>query len=926
MGTLRARTTKIPRGETMSSFNSGCARKRLSLFAGGSLAAMSILGVSGGVLLAPGVALAANECGDPAANAATADTFACTGTYASIVYPSTNGNLTLTLTNGPTVTTGGISVTGTGANTVTINRSDATAGAGDPSITNTSGAGIQATTGTGQLFLTLTDGDVSGGDAPLAITGTTAGVQLQSGGTTGQALNLTFTSGAITATGANGVGVAATTTSVGAGNLVLSLGGAVSGASGVRATTNGTGALQIQIPAVSATVLGGDVVGLNGAALQLSPNALGNVLIGAGRTVRATNSSGGVIEFTNINATRTATVNNSGTIRSNDDTEAGYDDLVVLVSAGDGNSNISSSATSAIIQGRVSLLNTGAATVNIGQGVWRTAGVNTIGAGSSSGSLLSSSGNNGANAGIIGTNASGAATSFAFGDGDDLFNMGGTLAVGEGEEAAATLQITGLEIWDNAGRVLFGVDPDLFVGPDRPIASDGVTNDRIVAQGAAFNGTTISSPNLSSFNSSIFVMDVDFAADQLDCSAAVTADCLDLRGGSAAGATPVEVNVVGGGFAERLVLVDVAGAGTSTADAFTLDPLSDGYREVNGAGAIDSGFFLYTLQFDETAEQYALVASEFGARGLAVGGFSRAATEPWRTATGTWHDRQVDLRDALADGEATGGPAVWVRLAGNFIDESGFRTSDAGVEYDISADQRTTALVGGVDLMRAASDNTALVVGLTAGKLDSTADFTTAGSELEMEGHSFGAYASFLTGRLFLDGIVNRTSLDLTLEDMGQAFETSATSTGYQVEGGYRLFQLGDGGVQIEPLAALSYVTTDMDDLAIGPATARFDAKSLRGALGLRFAGDIALEALTAKFSFTGRLWEEFEGENETTLTAAFADAAIVDEAPGSLADLGVALGLFTLGDRLSANIGYGVKFAEDYQSTDASISFRLSW
>lgn len=50
--------------------------------------------------------------------------------------------------------------------------------------------------------------------------------------------------------------------------------------------------------------------------------------------------------------------------------------------------------------------------------------------------------------------------------------------------------------------------------------------------------------------------------------------------------------------------------------------------------------------------------------------FGRAASEPWRTATGMWHNHQAELRDMTADvGEGEGvAPAAWLKLGGNFVD------------------------------------------------------------------------------------------------------------------------------------------------------------------------------------------------------------------------------------------------------------------
>src|SRR5690606_20025532 len=90
---------------------------------------------------------------------------------------------------------------------------------------------------------------------------------------------------------------------------------------------------------------------------------------------------------------------------------------------------------------------------------------------------------------------------------------------------------------------------------------------------------------------------------QPDCSAAVTADCLDLRGGTAIAAGPtILINPVDGPGAvgARQVLVDVSG-GLLTGAAFALDPANANYRASDGA--IDTGALTYHLINDTDAKQ-----------------------------------------------------------------------------------------------------------------------------------------------------------------------------------------------------------------------------------------------------------------------------------------------------------------------------------
>ena len=585
----------------------------------------------------------------------------------------------------------------------------------------------------------------------------------------------------------------------------------------------------------------------------------------------------------------------------------------VLVTAGV-NATITNS-TAGVLNGAVTLNNTGASTFT-NNGTWNAAGISTLGAGVST--LTNST---------TGTLSITGAATIDFGAGADVFTNTGTVTVGAGTEGPSTLTLAGLETWNNAGSVVFGFDAATG-------NSDGVANDRVVAAGALFTGYAVS-PDIfagTDANFSNLVMDVDLAADQDDCSAAVSADCLDLRGGTTTGSTDIIVNSIGGqmAMADRIVLVDVGGAGTSAASHFTLSEFSSGYRLIGAARTIDSGLFFYTLQYDATAKQHVLAASAINGNALPLTRIGRAASEPWRTATGMWHERQADLRSTLANRSEGSAPGVWLKVAGNFINEVSYDTVDVGAgqaEYNLSYAQRTTAVVGGVDLVRMTGEASALVLGLTAAKLDSTLDYTDAASELELDGRSFGAYATLVAGRLFVDGIVNSANMDLTHTGLGQVFEGSAKSIGYQAEGGWRLFEINDTGAFVEPIAALSYVKTDVDDIAIGPVATTFaEATSLRGALGVRVAGDMVTDVLTATFSFTGRLWNEFDAENETTFGASFGDTTLIDAAPDTLGDVGLAVSLFTLGNRLSANLGYGVKFKDDYQSTDASVSLRYSW
>ncbi len=806
--------------------SASCTRLRLSLLSGGSLLSALIMVGAGGLSLTPSIALAANECvptsptlAAPSDNAAAADTYVCAGSYPSVTY-TTDGVFTLRLQNNATTTTGGVRVVGATGNNITINRlADSPAASGDPALTSTSGAALWVTNlGTGSINVSLNDTDATT-DAPMTISGTSAGVLLQH------------------------TGVGSTTFSTSNGTISASAG------AGLDVTSTGTGAVSIT----------------NGSAVSAS--AWG---------IRAGSGTGNV------------------TMVNNGQVDGGTGAILVT---GGTNATITNGATG-ILTGGVTLSNTGTVSFT-NNGTWAWTGTSSLGTGATT---LT----NNAVKRIV---TWGSAT-LDFAAGVDTFVNGGALVAGGEAEDASTLTLLGLETWNNSGSLIFGEGADTWT-------SDGAANDRIVAAGTLFTGS----------GDSMLVMDADLSLDQASCAAAVAADCLDLRGGSTAGATSILLNVVdtSRGAAERVVLVDVAGAGTSGAGHFILDEGSSGYRLVGSEGAVESGLYFYGLDYDAAAKQHVLAPAAFSGKALEVARISRAVSEPWRTATGLWRERQLDLRDSLANG-----PGAWVKMAGNVVSQKGLGLLDLGSDqaaYNMASRQNTTAIVGGVDLMRTQDGDGAFVFGVTAGKLDSALDYRVGTSELDLEGYSVGAYATWVSGRLFVDAIVNSANLDVTHSDMGRTFEGAATSLGYQIEGGYRAFEANDGGVYVEPLAALSYVRTKVDALDIGPVSASFDdGSSLRAGLGVRVAGDLEAEAFTARLGFTGRVWKEVDGEHATTLRASFGEVRYLDSDVDTLGDVGLALGFFRPGGRLSVNIAYNLKFAEDYQSSDASLGVRLRW
>ena len=905
----------------MSATNRRLARLCPSLFAGASLAALA---AAGAVTLAPGRALAANECGNPAANGTAADVLICTGTFAAIDYSTTSsGALTLQLQNGVAATSGGLVIVGKSGELLTVSRIDTPADAGDPSLVGTAGPGLRVESPSSNIVVNLTDTDA--GDTPIVIRGTSAGVRLQNAGTGSTVF--TMTNGSVTAT--DGPGIHATTTGTGAitmtaggavtgtgvgvlaqggGNVALTANATITGAVAYQGTTTGTGTLSLN-------AAGGDVVGTTGAVL-FTPNANASVIIGAGRTVRADAGANAVVEVTAINASRTFTLNNNGgTLRSNDAGVSGYDDLILRV-AGAGSVTLNSTGAG-LLQGRLALTNTGATSITVGgTGAWHTVGTNALGDGDGSFNLAFGT--------LLTTNTGGAATSLDFGAGTDVFTQTGMLAMGDGAQAATTLTVNGLETWFSSGLILFGADAT-YTG------SDGFANDRILAPGVDFVQAS------TELGAARLAMDVNLGGTtQAGCATLTAADCFSLAGGTTAGFTAIIVNDISGsptGTANAgMVLVDVSGAGSSGAGHFILSPESDFWRaDASDDGVLDKGLFFYDLIYDGANKQHLLVGL-LDEEAIELSTLGMAAQGVWQTTTGTWTERQADLRDSLAGRSAGRGPGVWMKPAGAFSSRELFQSYQAfggGYHFNNNYDQRGGALMGGVDLVSVDEEARSYVIGLTGGLARTELDFGASPTIVELQGSSLGAYASYDGGGFFVDAIVNANALDIEHANATLTpAETSgqADTLGGQLEGGLRV-QFNEAAAFFEPLAIVSYARTQIDDIAMPGALFEFDEMvSFRGALGARLSGAVTGESYRVKFSATGRVWEEFEAQNRLTVAAGGASMPLLDDFGGTLGDLGVGVSAFLADGALSGFVNVGKTFKEQYHSTAVSLGLGYRW
>lgn len=649
------------------------------------------------------------------------------------------------------------------------------------------------------------------------------------------------------------------------------------------------GAYSVQVATVTA----------GGAAVQASGAGSGAITTDKGGLVRGNGVGAGnwVIDAVS-GAAGTLTINNNGTLRS---TAGGAGDQVIRAAGGAVIIN-----NAGHIDGAVSftgLAGTNAVTFNNTSATsWHTTGTSTFSAGNDTLSNTST--------GLIATSGT---TTFDFA-GDtgvaprDVFANAGALAIGE-TAGASTLNLSNLETFNNSGTIA--------LGSTTGAKSDGETNDRLNAPGLTYN---------ASGGATIFLDANLGAATQTSCVAAVSADCVNMAGGTVTGVTKVNVTNVGaaGGLnTTGLALIDVAG-GTASAGAFVLDPASPNYSSDWG-GSIDTGVFDYRIVFDTTTKTFALVSAPDN-EAFEFVYLGSAASEAWYLTAAPWQSEQSDIRD----GTESNGPrrGVWLKASGEWARREAAQTyASIGTSFtfDTSHDQDTWALIAGADL--GGSEDGKWLFGLQGGYVSSVVNFSASISEATLKGGVIGAYGTYRDGAFHLDGLFNANLLKL---ENSQGLPSLATneadvrSYGAQIEAGWRM---GDERRFVEPLVSLSYVSTSVDNLAVpGGVVAIEDVNSFRGGLGLRAGASTTTETYRVQGSFTVRGWAEFDGDASATITNPGATLVINDDAEASWGEVSGSVDVLGLSNGVSGFIRAGYRFGSDRTGANAAIGIRAAW
>lgn len=681
-------------------------------------------------------------------------------TNSTVVGSNTSG-VVATVRGAATVTTGAITLTGTGGAGVSVNVEGA-----DGSI-NINASSITANSkGLGQFI------------------GVSAGYSRQLGESppTG---DITVNVGRINITAGNGIGVAAANSTTNGAVTVtdsdMSFTGTSGDSVGVLASTT-LGAL---------TVNNTGLIQIAGTGTGISATSSGTVVINSNAV--SSGFGGGAISVTapnvlvnSFNATVTGAVTNAIVVNGLTPSPSTTNTATVNIAAGgaaisqsgigvllnvSGVSTLNLGAGAAISGGGVGVLSQGAGTTTINlagvvgsrtgsaaiQTTGHTLGVINNTSGVINGFLdLNDTTDTVNNAGVW--NATGASN---FHTGTSVVNNTGAVNVAPAAATATTVSFGGLTSLNNAGVLNL---------------AQGHTGDVLNASSAAYVGS----------GGAKLVLDVNPTSVAVGASPARSADVLQVA--SASGSTAIVLNDVGGaptlGAPIRLVT-----AGTSAPGAFTL------------ATPAPPGFIVYQLASD--GPNIDLVTAPAAAAFETVKAPAEAGRF-WRRSGDLWADQMRLPRGA-------GAVNVWGQAAtANDRTRSSLSYTPPGGTFaplavDLGVRDRWTGGQVGIDLLKQG-----WLIGLTAGYGDQTSRFRSNADELELEGSNIGLYAATTLGPVFVNGLLKYDDYRVRFGLASASFSTGTRgkTLGAEVQAGLHLTA---GSAYLEPVVSVSHSQTKLD-------------------------------------------------------------------------------------------------------------------
>lgn len=532
-----------------------------------------------------------------------------------------------------------------------------------------------------------------------------------------------------------------------------------------------------------------------------------------------------------------------------------------------------------------------------------------------------------------------------FGGGEDVVNNTGRVVTALQGDVAETTNFYGLETFNNGDSAF--VEAGLLTMIDETPGQTAWNGKRDVTYvSGVFNGVG---------NSTVGV-------DAYLGAAGSTSDMLvvggrDVNGNNIAGLvttgqTAVLINDLSDGPGAYnptgIKLVEVVdpdgvtyGKGNPNGPAsFVISPDSANYSSKFG-GVIDKGLFFY---------DFAVIGNDVSLIGMPdqevfeLPKLVTGAQAIWHETTGVWLDRQADLRTYLQGSSTTDAPSkvspgIWGKVIGSWSSRDASDSISAynrTYSFDTSYSQDIYGFMAGADFGREGvftRDGTVLF-GVLGGYVASDLSFDASPSSATYSGGTVGAYATYLTGNWYVDALFKADFLSMdykapTLFGAGYFGQsTNATNLGFVVDAGYRFFRWGSSGF-VDALGTLSYVNTNISDLALVPGTlVDFgNNDSLRGSVGARVGSQIADGGTyRVEASLTGRLWYEFLGDNAITLFNPGVPFSTADNFDGLFGEVGAGVNIFGKDNGWNGFANAALKFGDSYTAGSAKGGVRYQW
>jgi autotransporter family porin len=362
----------------------------------------------------------------------------------------------------------------------------------------------------------------------------------------------------------------------------------------------------------------------------------------------------------------------------------------------------------------------------------------------------------------------------------------------------------------------------------------------------------------------------------------------------------------------------------------------------------DSGLFDWDVFFVPTGSGFFELRSFPGGGAHQLPQLLTAAQDIWHSTNETWFDRTADLRVLLNGGAvfgAEGGklgapqvaltPGVWLKGSGTWLDQDdSARTRAYGrtYRYNLNRDLDVGNIEGGVDFGKKGvwAEGDALLFGILGGAIFASLDYDQLVRRFDIDGGEVGAYATYLSGGLFVDTLVKAAFLEFDNDAGAPGLPASLESTtwGFRTDAGYRFGQFRRGPF-VEPLATIAVASSEIDDFTFAGNSVKFDDEAdVRGRLGLRVGTSRELfPAIVMEPFVIGSVWGHLSGENEATVTSLGTRfGPFTDEPADVWGEISTGVNFFSPGANSSLFAKLDVIFGEEIDGVSAKGGMRYNW